>query len=77
MPGGSATATAQPHACTLHPPWLPAPQLRQIWADTQRPTALQSDNGLEFQGAVARLCKVKGVKTKHGRPYRPQTQVWN
>ena len=49
-------------------------QLRQIWADTQRPTRLQSDNGMEFEGEVGALCRKMGIRRSKGRPYRPQTQ---
>ena len=59
----------------MHPLALLLPQLRQLWADTQRPTRLQSDNGLEFEGEVDALCRQLGVQRSHGRPYRPQTQV--
>jgi hypothetical protein len=50
-------------------------QLRQLFADTQRPDRLQRDNGKEFDGAVKQLCIELGIATAHGRPYRPQTQV--
>lgn len=70
-----------PCACTFPPLILERPllfspllQLRQLWADTQRPEKLHSDNGLEFDGAVARLCVRLGIKRAKGRPYRPQTQ---
>lgn len=56
---------------------LPSPsllQLRQLWADTQRPSKLHSDNGLEFEGAVSDLCRRLGIRRARGRPYRPQTQ---
>jgi transposase InsO family protein len=45
-----------------------------IWADTRAPDRLHSDNGSEFYGEVAQLCKEWGVKQVRGRPYRPQTQ---
>ncbi|PSC71918.1 Carotenoid cleavage dioxygenase 8 isoform B [Micractinium conductrix] len=51
-----------------------AKHLRQLWADTQRPTKLHSDNGREFDGDVAALAKSLGVRTVHGRPYKPTTQ---
>ena len=56
------------------PPPTPPLQLRQLWADTQRPTKLHSDNGREFDGDVAALAKSLGVRTVHGRPYKPTTQ---
>ncbi len=46
----------------------------KIWADTQAPSRLHSDNGKEFRGHVSRLCRAWGVKQVRGRPYRPQTQ---
>ena len=50
-------------------------QLRQLFADTQRPDRLHSDNGREFDGAVKELCDRMGIATAHGKPYHPQTQV--
>ena len=35
---------------------------------------VQSDNGREFKGAVAMLCKRLKIKVINGRPRHPQTQ---
>ena len=38
------------------------------------PEIIQSDNGREFKGAVAMLCKRLKIKVINGRPRHPQTQ---
>ena len=51
-----------------------ARELVRIYRDHGAPRVIQHDQGREFEGAVAALCKKLAIKVVKGRPYHPQSQ---
>ncbi|XP_020622505.1 SCAN domain-containing protein 3-like [Orbicella faveolata] len=51
-----------------------ARELLRIYTEHGAPCVIQHDQGREFEGAVAALCKKLGIKIVKGRPYHPQSQ---
>ena len=49
--------------------------VKEWWSEHGRPDILHSDNGGEFKAdLIFGLCWQWGVKKRHGRPHKPQTQ---
>ena len=51
-----------------------ARELVRIYREHGAPRVIQHDQGREFEGAVAALCKKLAIKVVKGRPYHPQSQ---
>lgn len=51
-----------------------ARELHHICREHRAPRVIQHDQGHEFEGAVAVLCKKLKIKVVKGRPYHPQSQ---
>ena len=49
-------------------------ELLRIYTEHGAPRVIQHDQGREFEGAVAALCKKLSIKVVKGRPYHPQSQ---
>ena len=49
-------------------------ELLRIYTEHGAPRVIQHDQGREFEGAVAALCKKLIIKVVTGRPYHPQLQ---
>ncbi|XP_044180984.1 uncharacterized protein LOC122962133 [Acropora millepora] len=49
-------------------------ELFRIYIEHGAPRVIQHDQGREFGGAVAALCKMLSIKDVKGRPYHPQSQ---
>ena len=49
-------------------------ELLRIYTEHGAPRVIQHDQGREFEGAVAALCKQLSIKVVKGRPYHPQSQ---
>ena len=49
-------------------------ELLHIYIEHGAPRVIQHDQGREFEGAVAALCKKLSIKVVKGRPYHPQSQ---
>ena len=51
-----------------------ARELVRIYREHGAPRVIQHDQGREFEGAVAALCKKLAIKVVKGRPYHPQSE---
>ena len=51
-----------------------ARELVRIYKEHGAPRVTQHDQGREFEGVVAALCKKLAIKVVKGRPYHPQSQ---
>ena len=51
-----------------------ARELLHIYREHGTPRVIQHDQGRQFEGAVAALCKELTIKVVKGRPYHPQSQ---
>ena len=49
-------------------------KLSEIYSQFGYPRILQSDQGTEFKGVVAQLCKQHNIKLIHSSSHHPQSQ---